>query len=372
MKKNIPLVNLQRQYLSIKRLVQHSVAKILSGGNFVLGKEVGIFESEFAKFTGAKYCVGVGSGWDALLLSMKALGIGKGDEVITVPNTFIATVFPIISLGAKPVFVDINPDTYQIDTENIKKAITKKTKAIIPVHLFGMPSQMDEIMKIAKKYKLIVIEDAAQAHGSYLNGKHLGTFGNCGAVSFYPGKNLGAAGEAGAVITDNKKIYEQIKIMRDVGQSKKYYHTLFGYNSRLDTIHAAILSIKLKKLLGWNKKRRAVARIYRKLLSDLPISLPPEMTKGKIFNYHLFPIRTKKRDELLNYLKERGVYCGIHYPVPLHLQEALKGLGYKKGDFPIAEKYAKELISLPIFAEMQKSEISKISKLLHNFFANKK
>ena len=372
MKNNIPLVNLKRQYLSIKTEIKHSLEKVFSEGDFVLGKEVVAFEEEFAKYTGAKFCVGVGSGRDALLLSMRALGIGTGDEVITVPNTFIATVFPIIELGVKPVFVDINPKTYQIDVENIEKAITKKTKAIIPVHIFGMPCQMDEIVKIANKHKLIVIEDAAQAHGSYLEGRHLGTFGEVGAFSYYAGKNLGAAGEAGAVVTNNKDVFEKIRIMRDVGQSKKYYHTMFGYNSRLDTIQAAVLSVKLKKLNAWNKKRREIAKVYRKLLIGLPIILPPEMVSGNIFNYHLFPIRTEKRDQLLKYLKENGVYCGIHYPVPLHLQKALAGLGYKKGDFPIAEKYAKELLSLPIFAEMHKKEVYKVSKLIHDFFSNKK
>lgn len=364
----IPLVNLKRQYKSIKKELKREVLKVLSEGNFVLGNQVSEFEKAFAKFTGAKYCVGVGSGWDALHLSMKALGIGTSDEVITVPNTFIATVFPIIELGARPVFVDIDPDTYQIDITKIEKAITKKTKAIVPVHLFGIPNQMDKIMRIAKKHKLLVIEDAAQAHGTRYKEKHVGTFGDVGAFSFYPGKNLGASGEAGAVVTNKKSVYEKIRTMRDVGQSKKYHHSMFGYNSRIDTLHAAVLLVKLKKLENWNEKRRKVAKIYRKLLADLSIVLPPEVGKNELFNYHVFPIRTKKRDKLFEFLKKKEVYCGIHYPVPVHLQKAVKNLKYKKGDFPITEKYSRELISLPIFPEMEMIEVKKVSDLMHKFF----
>lgn len=368
----IPLINLKKQYSSIKKEVDSAVTRIFTDGSFVLGKDVSDFEQAFAKYTGAKYCIGVGSGWDALFLSMKALGIRRGDEVITVPNTFIATVFPIIELGAKPIFVDIDPETYQIDLNNLEKAITKKTKAIVPVHLFGMPNQMDQIMKIAKKHKLLVIEDSAQAHGTRFKGKHVGTFGDIGAFSFYPGKNLGAPGEGGAVITNKKSLYNKIHVMRDVGQAKKYHHSMFGYNSRLDNLHAAVLNIKLTNLEGWNEKRRKVALMYRRLLSDVPeVILPPEMGKDKIFNYHIFPIRIKKRDKLMEFLKKEEVFCGIHYPIPVHIQKALKDLGYKTGDFPITEKYAKELISLPMFAEIEKVEIERVSSLIHKFF-NKK
>lgn len=368
----IPLVDLKRQYKNLKRDLDREVLKVLSEGNFVLGKQVSEFETAFAKFTGARYCVGVGSGWDALHLSMKALEIKKGDEVIAPANTFIATIFPIIELGAKPILVDIDPDTYQMDIEKLEKSITKKTKAIIPVHLYGMPCQIDKIIRIAIKHNLLVIEDAAQAHGSYFKGRHLGTFGNAGAFSFYPGKNLGASGEAGAVVTNSKTLYQRVKIIRDVGQSKKYHHSTFGYNSRPDTLHAAVLLVKLKKLKEWNEKRRRSARLYRRFLSDLPIILPPEMGNAKIFNYHVFPIRTQKRDALFEFLKKNDVYCGIHYPIPVHLQKAVKNLKYKRGDFPITEKYAKELMSLPIYPEIKKSEIKKISDLIHKFFKNEK
>ena len=277
-------------------------------------------------------------------MSLRALNIGQGDEVITVSNTFIATVFPIVEVGAKPVFVDINPDTYQIDIASLKKAITKKTRAIIPVHLFGIPCEMDKIMKIAKKHKLFVIEDATQAHGSTYKGKKCGSFGVLGAFSFYPGKNLGAAGEGGAVVTNKKVLADKIRALRDVGQTQKYKHTYFGYNSRLDTIHAAVLSVKLAKLDTWNAKRRKVAALYTKLLSDLPVVLPPKLSKDYKGNFHLYVIRTDKRDKLMNFLKEKGIFCGIHYPIPVHLQKALKNLGHKRGDFPITEKYANDIL----------------------------
>lgn len=369
---NIPLVNLKEQYLSIKNELDPAVIEVLSNCNFVLGKQVENFEQEFAKFCGAKYCVGVASGWDAIHLSLRALGIGPGDEVITVPNTFIATVFPILAVGAKPVFVEINPDTYQMDVKKLEKAINKKTKAILPVHLYGISPEMDKIKSIARKHKLFLVEDVAQAHGASYKGHHAGTFGDVAAFSFYPGKNLGAAGEAGGIITNNKSLYEKIRIMRDVGQSKKYVHSMYGVNSRMATIQAAVLGVKLKKLADWNAKRREVASEYRKLLSDLPIILPPDLGSDYVFNYHVFPIRIKKRNGLLAYLKSQGVNCGIHYPIPVHVQKALKSLKYKKGDFPITEKYARELLSLPIFPELTKSEIKYISDLIHKFFKNGK
>jgi dTDP-4-amino-4,6-dideoxygalactose transaminase len=365
---NIPLVDLKAQYQEIKKDLDFTVLKVLENGNFILGEEVGSFEKEFAKYCGTKYCVGVASGWEAIFLSLKALGIGQGDEVITAANTFIATVFPIIETGAKPVLVDIDPRTYQIDPELVEKVVTKKTKAILPVHLFGFPADLDEITKIARKYRLWVIEDAAQAHGSLYKGRHCGGVGDLGAFSFYPGKNLGAAGDAGAIVTNKKILAEKIRIMRDVGQSKKYYHTLFGYNSRLDTLQAAILSVKLKKLNLWNKQRKVLARLYDQLLADLPIVLPPKPNRGLNGNYHLYVIRTTKRDQLLEYLKDKGVYGGIHYPIPVHLQKALKGLGYQKGDFPITEKYAQEILSLPIYPQLRENEVRQISKLIHRFF----
>jgi dTDP-4-amino-4,6-dideoxygalactose transaminase len=366
---NIPLVDLKAQYREIKKDLDFAVSKVLKNGNFILGKEVGEFEEKFAKFNKVKYCLGLSSGYDAITLSLKALGIGVGDEVITVANTFIATVFPIIAVGAKPVLVDMDPKTYLIDINKLEEAITKKTRVIIPVHLFGRPCRMNEILKIAKKHKLLVIEDAAQAHGASISGKKCGTFGDIGAFSFYPGKNLGALGDGGAIVTNNKKLYEKIKIMRDVGQIRKYYHENFGYNSRLDTIHAAALSVKLGKLNEWNKKRVEIAKLYNRLLAGVgDIVTPGIMGKPYFENFHLFVIQTKKRDLLIKYLEKTGIHCGIHYPIPVHLQKATKVLGYGIGDFPETEKFAKRILSLPIYPQLKIKEVKEICKNIRRFY----
>ena len=367
---SIPLVNLKKQYLELKPEIDAAVSEVFSNCNFVLGSQVEEFEKSFAKYCGSKYCIGLGSGWDALHLSLRTLDIGPGDEVITTPNTFVATVFPIIEVGAKPVFIDINSLTHQMDIKALARAITKKTAAIIPVHLFGIPNRMDEILKIAKSKKIKIIEDACQAHGSTYKNRHAGTFGDLGAFSFYPGKNLGAAGEAGVVVTNSKTLAQKLRILRDVGQIKKYKHSIVGYNSRMDTIQAAVLSVKLKKLEEWNGQRRQIAKLYQKLLSDLPFTLLPNLGSDYKLNYHLFVIKTKRRDQLLEFLKRNEIYCGIHYPIPVHMQKALKFLGYKKGDFPITEKYAITMLSLPIYAGLQDSEVHKISDLIHQFFAS--
>lgn len=366
---NIPLVDLKAQYKEIKKELNVAVLTVLKNGNFILGKEVTEFEEKFAKYNKVKYCVGLASGYDAITLSLKALGIGGGDEVITVANTYIATVFPIMAVGAKPVLVDMDHSTYLIDIDKQEKAITKKTKVIIPVHLFGRPCRMDKILKIAKKHRLFVIEDAAQAHGASISGKKCGTFGDIGAFSFYPGKNLGALGDGGAVVTNNKKLYEKIKMMRDVGQIKKYYHENFGYNSRLDTIHAAALSVKLDKLDKWNKKRVGIAKLYNKLLVGVgDIITPGIMGKPYFENFHLFVIQTEKRDLLIKYLESRGIHCGIHYPIPIHLQNAVKSLGYSKGDFPETEKFAKSILSLPMYPQLKVKEVREICKNIKEFY----
>lgn len=365
---NIPLVDLKRQYKQIRHKVNPAVLTVLKEANFILGSQVDIFEKEFASFCGSSYCVGVASGSDAIFLSLKALNIQKNDAVITVANTFISTVFPILMLGALPVLVDINPATYQIDVGLLEKAITKKTKAILAVHLYGIPAPMVEIMKLAKKYGLKVVEDACQAHGSSINGKKCGSFGDLAAFSFYPGKNLGGAGDGGAVITSNKALFEKIKVMRNIGQVQKYRHEIFGLNSRLDTLQAAYLSVKLKFLKDWNETRVKLAGYYDKNLSNLPIKLPPKPTKASLSNFHLYVIRTDKRDSLLEFLKKHGVFAGIHYPIPLHLQKSLASLGYKKGDFPITEEYSSQILSLPMFPELRVREIEFISKLIRQFF----
>ncbi len=365
---HIPLVDLKSQYKDIESSVNKEVLKVLREGDFILGKSVDKFEKKFADYIGVKYCIGVASGTDALLLSLKALGVGKGDEVITVPNTFIATVFPIILLGARPVFVDIDPKTYQIDTEKLKETVTKKTKVILPVHLFGIPANMKEILSLARSSNISVLEDTAQAHGSSIESKKCGSFGDISAFSFYPGKNLGAAGDGGAVVTNSARLANLIKSMRNIGQSKKYKHDIFGFNSRLDSLQAAVLLVKLKLLDKWNTKRRSLANKYKQLLKDLPIILPPDLPTGFLENFHLYIIRTKKREKLMDYLKSKKVFCGIHYPIPVHLQKSLKYLGFKKGDFPITEKYANEVLSLPIFPQMSEEQVFRVSSLIHKFF----
>lgn len=364
----IPLVNLKKQYKTIKPEIDKTVERILKEGNFILGKEVEEFEYAFAKYCKTKYCVGVASGTDALLLGLQVLGIGSGDEVITTANTFVATILPIVYRGGRPVLIDINPMTYQMDIEQLKKAITKKTKVIIPVHLYGIPAPMDEILPIARRYKIKVLEDACQAHGASLDGKRCGSFGDLAAFSFYPGKNLGAAGDAGAITTNNKKFVDKLYAMRNIGQFEKYKHDILGYNSRLDTIHAAVLSVKLKKLDAWNARRRKLAALYNELLKDLPVVLPPKLDKEYLVNYHLYVIRTSRRDKLLKFLKEENIFCGIHYPIPAHLQKALSILKYHRGDFPVSEKYAKELLSLPIYPELTKTKVQHICSLIKKFF----
>lgn len=368
---SIPLVDLSRQYKGLKKEIDNAVVKILAQGNFILGQELEEFEQEFAQYCSVKHCIGVASGTDALHLSLRALDIGPGDEVITVPNTYIATVFPIVAVGATPVLVDIHPDTYQIDPDRIEKAITKKTKVIIPVHLFGIPAAMDRIMSIARRHKLYVIEDACQAHGSSFNGKKCGTFGHLGAFSFYPGKNLGAAGDGGAVVTDKKQLARKIRALRNIGQFEKHKHDLLGHNSRLDTLQAVILSAKLKMLDSWNDERRSLAKLYDSLLTDLPLVLPPGLNGDYTQNYHLYVIRVKQRDKLLEFLKANGIFAGIHYPIPVHLQKSLKHLKYKRGHFPVTEAYAKEIISLPIFPGLTEKEVGEVSKAIHEFFSKK-
>ncbi len=374
----IPLVDIARQDKKIQPKIISAIKKIIQKGEFILGEEVEKFEKEFARYCGVKHCIGVACGTDAILLALRALGIGSNDEVIVPANTFISTVLPIIYVGAKPILVDIDPSTYNINVSKIEEKISKKTKAIIPVHLFGQIAEMDKIYKIARKHKLFVIEDAAQAHGAtYKNKKaglpagKAGNFSDVVCFSFYPGKNLGAYGDGGAIVTNNKSIAEKIKVLRNIGQVKKYIHSEKGYNSRLDTIQAAVLRIKLRELNKWNQERRRLAALYNKLLSGLPVSTPI-ISVGRVSNFHLYVIRAPKRDKLLKYLYSKKIFAGIHYPVPIHLHKAMSDLPYKKGDFPITEKYAKEILSLPIFPGMSKKEVGIIAEEIKNFYGYKK
>lgn len=361
---NIPFVDLKCQYDSIKDEINIKINEVLQNTHFILGENVEAFEKEFANYCGVKYGVGVASGSDALALSLKAFRISKGDEVITVPNTFIATVDAISRNGAKPVFVNVDPETYNIDVNKIEEKITDNTKAIIPVHLYGQPVDMVQIVKIAREYDLRIIEDACQAHGAEYKGKKVGSLGDIGCFSFYPSKNLGTYGDGGMVVTNDGKIAEEIKMLRNYGQSKKYYHDCIGYNSRLDEIQAAILRVKLKYLDGWNDKRRKHAKLYNELLENVSgIETPIEKDYVKHV-YHLYVIRCKDRDELQQYLSSKGVSTGIHYPIPVHLQKAYEHLEYKHGNFPITEKFSKEILSLPMFPELTENEIEVVVGLI--------
>ncbi len=363
----IPLLDLKKQYLSIKKEIDQAIKRVLNSTQFILGENVQKFEKEFSKFCGTKYAIGVGNGTDALYLSLRALNISKGDEVIVPVNTFIATAEAITLNGAKPVFVDIDLNTFNIDPEKIEKAITKKTKAIIPVHLFGQPADMSPILKIARKYRLYVIEDCAQAHRAKYKNKKIGSIGDVACFSFFPGKNLGAYGDAGIVITNNKKLAQKIHMLRNHGREKKYIHRMEGINSRLDEIQAAILRVKLKHLNKWNKARQKNAKIYDKLFRNMNDIITPRIIKNTQSVYYFYTICVKNRKKIQKKLKEKGVSTGIHYPVPLHLQPAYKYLGHKRGDFPKAEKQSNEILSLPIYPELAEKQIKFIVNIIKKY-----
>ncbi len=363
----VPFVDLKMQYAGIRDEVLKAVDSVFSRTAFILGDEVAQFEKEFAAFCGSKECIGVATGCDAILWALKAVKVGPGDEVITAANSFIATALAITASGAKPVLVDCLPDSYEIDPAAIERAITPRTKAIVPVHLYGQAADMDPILKMACERGLMVIEDAAQAHGSTYKGRACGTFGKAGCFSFYPGKNLGAYGDGGAVTTDDPALAHQVRMLRNYGQSKKYYHDVAGWNSRLDTVQAAILSIKLRKLNEANEGRRRAAAQYVRELQGLPLTLPVELPGNKHI-YHLFVIQVDERERFMEYLGKQGVGCGIHYPVPIHLQQAYADLGYKAGAFPVTEAIAPRLVSLPMFPELSETQVSYVCENIRAFF----
>lgn len=366
---NIPAFDLKRQYKKLSSELLPVLEEVMAKGQFILGENVELLEKGLADYCGTKYAVGVASGTDALLLSLEALGIGEGDEVITTPFTFFATSEIISLLKAKPVFVDIDSKTFNIDPNKIEDAITPKTKAIIPVHLFGQMAEMDDIEYLAEKYNLYVIEDACQAIGAEYKGKRAGSIGNTGCFSFFPTKNLGAYGDGGLITTNDEKLYEKIKLLRVHGSRKKYYHELIGHNSRLDEIQAAILRIKLKYLDHWIERRIEIAKIYSEGLKDLDI-IVPEVKPYVKHVFHQYVIRTKNRDELQEYLANKGIGTAIYYPLPLHLQECYKDLGYREGDFPEAEKASKEVIALPMWPELTNEEVDYIIESIREFFIN--
>jgi len=347
----VPFVDLRTQYLSIKAEIDAAVLNVFDSTQFVLGKEVAAFEELFAAYTQTRYVMGVNTGTSALHLSLLAAGIGKGDEVITTPFTFIATVSAIDYTGATPVFVDIDPVSFTIDPTKIEAAITPRTKAILPVHLYGQPADMDPIIEIAKRHGLVVIEDAAQAHGAEYKGRRVGSIGDLGCFSFYPGKNLGAYGEGGAVTTNNPEFARTIRMLRDWGAERRYYHDLKGYNYRLEGVQGAVLKVKMKYIEGWTEARRTVAARYDAALADSGIPTP-HAAPDRRHVYHIYAIRDAQRDALQTYLQNQGVSTGIHYPIPVHLQGAFAELGHKDGDFPHSEAAAREVLSLPMYPEL--------------------
>jgi dTDP-4-amino-4,6-dideoxygalactose transaminase len=365
---NIQLVDLKAQYLTIKPEVDAALQDVINNTAFILGKAVSNFESAFAKAHGVKHCVAVGSGTDALHAALWSAGVSAGDEVITVPFTFIATAEAISLLGAKPIFVDVDPKTYTMDPAKIERAITPKTKAILPVHLYGQPAAMDEILSIARKHNLLLIEDAAQAHLAKYRGKSVGQFGKATCFSFYPGKNLGAYGEAGGVITDDDALALKLRQLRDHGQVEKYNHQFWGHNYRMDGFQGAVLGVKLKYLAQWTERRRQIAQMYRKLLDGVGDLVMPYEAPNIYHVYHLFVLRTKKRVELMKFLSEKGISTGLHYPISLHMQPAYHHLGYKKGDFPVSEVLADECLSLPIYAELTDEQVHYVSSAVKAFF----
>ena len=364
----IGLFDLKRQYETIKKEAEKAALRVMDEQSFILGEEVGNLEKEIAAYCGAKHTIGVNSGTDALFLALKALGIGPGDEVITTPFTFFATAEVISMAGAKPVFADIDPKTFNMDPDLLEKKVTSQTKAIIPVHLYGQCADMDPIMSLAKKRGLKVIEDAAQAIGAKYKGKKAGSIGDIAALSFFPSKNLGAFGDAGMAVTNSDDLRDKIKLLRVHGSAGGYEHSAIGINSRLDNIQAAVLRVKLRYLDSWLKEREKIAGYYTKHFQDLPLNTP-YAPQHNVHTYHLYVIRVpERREALMGYLKERGIEARVYYPIPLHLQKCYGNLGYKKGDFKEAERASEEVLALPIFPELKREEKEYVVDEIRKFF----
>ncbi|WP_297422983.1 DegT/DnrJ/EryC1/StrS aminotransferase family protein [Clostridium sp.] len=393
---NIPLVDLKAQYKTIEEKVMKAVSEVLTSANYIMGKDVLEFENEFAEYVGARYAISVGNGTDALVIALIACGIKEGDEVITTPFTFFSTAESISAVGATPVFVDVEKDTYNIDPSKIEEKITEKTKAIMPVHIFGQSAKMDEIIAIAKKYNLKVIEDAAQAVGAEYKEKKVGTIGDIGCFSFFPTKNLGCAGDGGIITTSDDNLATIVMALRTHGSGEngqraynllnkineeinsseehddtvynplKYYNYLIGFNSRLDTIQAAILRIKLRCIDNWNKIRRQNAKMYDEKLKKTSLTLPKVIVEGKSA-YNMYVVQSENRDDVINRLKEKGISTGVYYPIPMHLQKVYKDLGYKEGDMPIAEYLSHRTFAIPIFPELSKDQKEYIVNTIINY-----
>jgi dTDP-4-amino-4,6-dideoxygalactose transaminase len=360
----VPFLDLTAHHQPIREQLDAAIRDVIDSNAFAGGPFVAAFEREFAQYCGSSFGIGVGNGTDALWLSLLALGVGPGDEVITVPSTFMATAEAISFCGARPKFVDIDEQTYTLDAGLLESAITPRTKAIIPVHLFGQCADMDPIIEIASRHGIPVVEDACQAHGALYKGRKAGSLGATGCFSFYPGKNLGALGEAGAIVTNDKELAGKIQVLRDHGQHRKYHHSCVGWNARMDGIQGAVLSVKLKQLDVCNVRRHSHGLLYDQLLGDAEEIITPFEAPQNRHVYHVYAVRVKNRDAIMQALGEKGISCAIHYPIPVHLQEAYQFLGHKEGSFPVAERCAEEFLSLPMYPELTKGQIHAVAQEL--------
>ncbi len=368
MNQSVPYLDLPAQLRPLRAELEAAFARTLDQCSFCLGPDVAQFEKDFARFIGAEYCVGFNSGTSALHVALLLLGVGRGDEVITTPHTFVATSWAISYVGAKPVYVDIEDATFNLDPALVERALTPRTKAILPVHLYGHPFDVDPILAIGRRRNLPLVEDAAQAHGAKYRGQTIGTFGAMSCFSFYPGKNLGACGEGGALVTNNAAFAARARALREHGSTVRYYHDEVGFNYRMEGLQGAVLGLKLKHLAEWTAGRQRVARRYTELLADTPLQLPRQAGWAESV-WHLYVVRHPRRDELKKHLEANGIGCALHYPLPLHLQKCYAGLGYKVGDFPVAEKAARECLSLPIYPELTDEQIQRVAAVIQDFFA---
>jgi dTDP-4-amino-4,6-dideoxygalactose transaminase len=363
----VPFIDLPAQHRALQQELNEAIAPVMERSDFALGKDVAAFEEEFAAFCGVQYAVGVDSGLAALELSLRALGIGPGDEVIVPAHTFVATAAAVTFAGARPVLVDVDERTYNLDVTQVEAAITPHTRAILPVHLYGLPADMEAVLALARKHGLFVVEDACQAHGAFYKGKRAGSLGHAAAFSFYPTKNLGGCGDGGIVVTDDAAVAEQVRAMRNCGQREKYIHELPPFNHRMDTLQAAILRVKLRYLESWIEARRRNAALYTQLLAGSDLVTPVE-APGATHVYHLYVIRTTRRDGLLAHLQQQGIGAAIHYPVPIHLQPFYAGNGFRPGQFPVTERVCDQVLSLPMFPELTESQVEYVVTQVHRFF----